>query len=115
MISPECYGYQGNILRVDLSDGKVTSEKLDLTALRKSVGGASLGIKLLSDEMPLGADWSDPANRLFLGAGPLGGTRIERSGAIAVATKGALTMGLQAPKQMASLGRTSGPPVLTPS
>lgn len=35
------------------------------------MGGAALGIKYLCDEVPPGVAWSDPANRLFLGTGPL--------------------------------------------
>jgi aldehyde:ferredoxin oxidoreductase len=93
MNSPECYGYQGNILRVDLSGGKAVSERLDDAVLKKYIGGACLGIKLLYDEVPPGVAWNDRSNRLFIGSGPLGGTRIEGSGTIAVVTKGALTNG----------------------
>lgn len=88
------YGYNGRILRVDLTNGKMVSESLDEATLRKHVGGASLGIKFLYDEVPPGIEWDDPENRLFIGSGPLGGTRIEGSGAIAVVTKGALTNGI---------------------
>jgi aldehyde:ferredoxin oxidoreductase len=87
-------GYLGRILRIDLTKGKVVSESIDETILRKYVGGASLGIKFLYDEVPPGVEWHDPENRLFIGSGPLGGTRIEGSGAIAVVTKGPLTNGM---------------------
>jgi aldehyde:ferredoxin oxidoreductase len=88
------YGYAGRVLRVDLTSGKTVSETLDEATLRKYVGGASLGIKFIYDEVPLGVEWHDPENRLFIGSGPLGGTRIEGSGTIAVVTKGALTNGI---------------------
>ncbi|MFH1122142.1 MAG: aldehyde ferredoxin oxidoreductase C-terminal domain-containing protein, partial [Pseudomonadota bacterium] len=52
------------------------------------------GIRLLYDEVPPGVAWSDPQNRLFLGSGPLGGTKIGGSGTTAVVTKGALTNGM---------------------
>jgi aldehyde:ferredoxin oxidoreductase len=87
-------GYLGRILRIDLTEGKVVSESIDETILRKYVGGASLGIKFLYDEVPPGVEWHDSENRLFIGSGPLGGTRIEGSGATAVVTKGALTNGI---------------------
>jgi aldehyde:ferredoxin oxidoreductase len=87
-------GYLGRILRIDLSERKVVSESIDEITLRKYVGGASLGIKFLYDEVPPGVEWQGPGNRLFIGSGPLGGTRIEGSGAIAVVTKGALTNGI---------------------
>ena len=39
------YGYKGDLLRVDLTQGKNLSEPLDEALLRKYVGGATLGIK----------------------------------------------------------------------
>ena len=87
-------GYTNRILRVDLTTRSITSELIDELTLRKSIGGASLGIKFLYDEVAPGVEWNDPENRLFIGSGPLGGTRIEGSGAIAVVTKGALTNGV---------------------
>ena len=86
--------YSARILRVDLTNRLITSESVEGAALRKSIGGAGLGIKFLYDEVAPGTEWNDPANRLFIGSGPLGGTRIEGSGAIAVVTKGALTNGI---------------------
>ncbi len=94
MVSVEMNGYLGRVLRVDLSNGKITSEVVDQTTLRKSVGGTSLGIRVLYDEVSPGVEWNDSENRLFIGSGPLGGTSIEGSGAIAVVTKGALTNGI---------------------
>lgn len=90
----QSHGYTGKVLRVDLTNGKMISETLDEATLRKYIGGASLGIKFLYDEVPPGVEWSDPENRLFFGSGPLGGTRIGGSGTIAVVTKGALTNGI---------------------
>ncbi len=87
-------GYTNGILRVDLTKGDTAVEPLDEAFLRKYVGGAALGIKFLFDEVPPGIAWNDPENRLFFGAGPLGGTRVGGSGGIAVVTKGALTNGM---------------------
>lgn len=94
METPTNMGYTYRLLRVDLTKRSVTSESIDETVLRKSTGGASLGIQLLYDEVAPGVEWNDPGNRLFIGSGPLGGTRIEGSGSIAVVTKGALTNGV---------------------
>ena len=88
------HGYTNGILRVDLTKGDTNVQPLDGVFLRKYVGGAALGIKLLFDEVPPGVAWNDPENRLFIGSGPLGGTRIGGSGSIAVVTKGALTNGM---------------------
>jgi aldehyde:ferredoxin oxidoreductase len=90
----QVYGFTGRILRVDLSAGKSAVTSFDKDTLRKYVGGAALGIKTLYDEVPPGTEWSDPENRLFLFSGPLGGTRVGGSGAIAVVTVGALTNGI---------------------
>ncbi len=92
--SRQIYGYNGRIMRVDLSEEKNTIELLDEDTLRKYIGGATLGIKYLYDEVSPETDWSDPENRLILCSGPLGGTRIGGSGAIAVVSKGALTNGV---------------------
>jgi len=54
MTTSQISGYLGRILRVDLTRQKVVSESLDETTLRKYVGGASLGIKFLYDEVPPG-------------------------------------------------------------
>ena len=81
MASKIHYGYAGKVRRVDES------------TLRKYVGGTSLGVKYLYDEVPPGVAWSDPANRLFLGSGPLGGTTVPGSGTFSVVTKGPLTDG----------------------
>jgi len=89
----EIYGYTGKLLRVDLSNGSIISETLDEATLRKYIGGVSLGAKFLYDEVPTGLEWSAPENRLCLFSGPLGGTRVGGSGAIACVTKGALTNG----------------------
>jgi len=87
------YGYAGKILRVDLSNGDIIPETLDEALLRKYIGGVSLGAKFLYDEVPPGIEWSAPENRIFLGSGPLGGTKIGGSGTIIGVTKGALTHG----------------------
>ncbi len=92
--TPRVYGYAGKILRVNLTAGKCIGEQLDEAVLRKYIGGAALGIKYIYDEVPPELDWSSPENRLFLGTGPLGGTRIGGSGSICVVTKGAMTNGI---------------------
>ena len=92
----ELYGYSGKLLRIDLTNEKVTEENPDEATLRKWVGGTGLGAKYLFDEVPAGVGWADAENRLILTTGPLGGTRIGGSGTVALVTKGALTNGAAA-------------------
>jgi aldehyde:ferredoxin oxidoreductase len=89
-------GYNGKILRIDLTRERVSEEDLDETTLRKWIGGTGLGAKFLFDEVPAGVEWADEGNRLILASGPLGGTSIGGSGTVAVITKGALTNGATA-------------------
>lgn len=88
------WGYTGKLLRVNLTNKESSTDILENDFLRKFIGGATLGIKYIYDEVPPGVGWSNPENRLFLGTGPLGGTRVGGSGSIAVVTKGALTGGI---------------------
>jgi aldehyde:ferredoxin oxidoreductase len=88
------YGYNGKLLRVDLSRKKTNVEALDEAELRKYVGGATLGIRHVYKEVSPRVNWADAENRMFFFSGPLTGTRVQGSGAIAVATKGALTNGM---------------------
>jgi aldehyde:ferredoxin oxidoreductase len=87
-------GYAGQILRIDLTARNHKIESLPESMLRKYMGGAALGIKFIFDEVPDGIDYYAPQNKLFLGSGPLGGTRIGGSGSTSVVTKGALTGGI---------------------
>jgi aldehyde:ferredoxin oxidoreductase len=98
-------GWTARILRVDLTHRTTASELIDESVLRKSPGGASLGIKMLYDEVNPGVAWNDPENRLFIGSGPLGGTKVEGSGSIAVVTKGALTNGVASSQANGYFGR----------
>jgi aldehyde:ferredoxin oxidoreductase len=93
-INDQIYGYNGKLLRVDLSKQKTTIDKLEEPFLRKYLGGAAMGIKYMYDEVPAGVEWQSPENRLFFGAGPLSGTRVGGSGCIAAVTKGAMTNGI---------------------
>jgi len=86
-------GYAGKFLRVDMSEGKLSDEVFDEATLRKYLGGTGIGSKILYEEVPPDADWSDPVNRVTIGSGPLGGTAVGGSGTISIVTKGALTGG----------------------
>lgn len=98
-------GFTNRVLRVDLTKRSITTEAIEESVLRKSVGGAALGIQIIYNEVPPGVEWKDPENRLFIGTGPLGGTKVEGSGSIAVVTKGALTNGMASSQANGYFGR----------
>jgi len=87
------YGYAGKVLRVDLTNERLTEEVLDEATLRKWVGGVGIGVMYLDREVPAGVSWDDPENRLIVSTGPLAGTRMGGSGTICINTKGCLTNG----------------------
>jgi aldehyde:ferredoxin oxidoreductase len=85
--------YAGEMLRVDMSSGKVDRFTVSEDTLRSFIGGTGLGAKFLYDEVRPGVDWSDPDNRLIFAIGPLNATAIGGSGSISVVSKGPLTNG----------------------
>jgi len=86
-------GFAGKYLRVDLTEGKLGDQVFDEATQRKYLGGVGMGSKILYEEVPPDSDWSDPANRVIIASGPLGGTAVGGSGTITIVTKGALTGG----------------------
>ena len=86
-------GYAGKFLRVDLTFERLSDVVFNEETLRKYVGGTGIGTKILYDEVPPKAQWSDPVNRITIASGPLGGTITPGSGTISLVTKGALTNG----------------------
>jgi len=85
--------YLGRLLRVDLTNKKVTEEVLDQEMVRKYVGGTGFGARILYNEVTPGVEWAHPDNRIILATGPLGGTRMAGSGTFSLVTKGPLTGG----------------------
>lgn len=92
-MSAEVKGYAGKMLRVDLTEEKTWDWFPAEETLRKYLGGTGIGAKILYDEVPPNADWSDPVNRMTIASGPLGGTSIGGSSTVSIVTKGALTGG----------------------
>ena len=86
-------GYAGRILRVDLSTGRTWTEEVDPQMARTYVGGASLGAKILWEEVPPEVTWDHPDNRLIMATGPLAGTPVWGNGTLNVVTRGAMTNG----------------------
>jgi len=74
------YGYAGRILHVDLTTGKIETEPLKEELARKYIGGIGLGIRLLLEHCPPGAEPLGPENPLILTTGPLSGTMAPTGG-----------------------------------
>ncbi|NLN15831.1 MAG: aldehyde ferredoxin oxidoreductase family protein [Firmicutes bacterium] len=85
------YGWMGTILRVNLSTGAITKEKLDENLARDYIGARGLASKTLYDELPPRTDPFDPANLLIFAAGPLTGTAATSASRYNVVTKSPLT------------------------
>ena len=84
-------GYLEKILRVNLSGGKITIEKLKEETQKKYLGGSGLAARILYDELKPGIDPLGPENKLVFATGPLTGTKVPSSGRHLVAAKSPLT------------------------
>lgn len=85
------YGWQGRILRVNLSNGKIRKEPLNEELAHKYVGGKGLNIGLLFDEIKPGIDPLGPDNKLIFGVGPACGTLVPGNGRFTVSAKSPLS------------------------
>ncbi len=65
-------GWAGSILRVNLSNGSITTQ--DTLLYKDFVGGMGVAYKIMWDEVPAGTRPYDEANKIIFGAGPLTGT-----------------------------------------
>lgn len=84
-------GYNGKVLRVDLSANIIGEETLDEKVLRAYVGGTGLGARYLYAEVKPGVQWSDADNRIMFFTGPLAGTKVSGTGTFSVVSKGPMT------------------------
>lgn len=79
------------LLRVNLSNGKITKEPIAEALVRQFIGGRGLATKLLTDSMDARTDAFDAANPLIFATGPLTGTFAPTGGRYMVVTKSPLT------------------------
>ena len=86
-------GWNGRILRVNLSSGEIRFQDYGVDFARKFMGGRGLAIKILWDELIPGTDALSPENILIFATGPLTGLTIPSSGKMVVASKSPLTNG----------------------
>lgn len=83
--------YNGEVLRVNLTERTIKTEPLDLDMAVKYIGGRGLGTKMLLDEGCATVDPLSPANKLIYITGPMTGTAVPTGGRYMVVTKSPLT------------------------
>jgi len=86
-------GWNGKLLRVDLTKGKSVAQEYDQSLAKNFLGGRGFAIKILWDELRKGIDAFSPENKLVFAAGPLTGFPLPSSGKLVVAAKSPLTGG----------------------
>jgi aldehyde:ferredoxin oxidoreductase len=99
------FAWMGQILRIDLSSGKVSKERLDMAMLRDYIGARGLGSKIFADEVAPNVDPLAPENKVIFMTGPLTGTLATSGGRYNVITKGPLNGTIAA----SNSGGTFGP------
>lgn len=83
--------WQNKVLRVNLTEGRITTEPLNMQWAQEYLGERGLATKYLMEGMDPMADAMSPENMLIFATGPLTGTMSSTSGRFAVVTKGPLT------------------------
>jgi aldehyde:ferredoxin oxidoreductase len=84
-------GWTGKILRVNLTDGAIRSEPLNMEWAAKYLGQRGLASRYLVEEIDPKCDPLGPGNKMIFATGPLTGTCASTGGRYSVVTKGALT------------------------
>ena len=84
-------GYQGKVLRVDLTNEKITTEPLNREWAKEFIGGKGLGARYLFEELKPGTDPMSPENILSIWTGPLVGTMTPLTGRYVIVSKSPLT------------------------
>jgi len=85
------FGWTGTILRVNLTDGTIKKEALNLKDAKQYLGARGLGTKIMMNEVDPKVDPFSPDNKLIFMTGPLTGTFASSPGRYEVITKAPLT------------------------
>ncbi|MBP1926178.1 aldehyde:ferredoxin oxidoreductase [Sedimentibacter acidaminivorans] len=84
-------GWTEKLIRVNLCDGKISVEKLNMDDAKLYIGGRGLGSKYLYDEIDPEIDPLSPKNKLIFMTGPMTGTYASCAGRFNVVAKAPLT------------------------
>ena len=85
------YGYAGRVLRINLSEGTVSTEPLDVDEARLFLGGRGFNAHKLYRELDAGIDPLGPENKLMIATGPIVGTMFPTASRFNVSAKSPLT------------------------
>jgi len=86
-------GSTHRLLRVNLTNGKIETERLSEETIRDFLGGKCLGAKILYEELEPGIDPLGPDNKLVFAAGPLTGALFPGNSRYVVMAKSPITGG----------------------
>ena len=93
MTEKKLMGYNGVILRVDLSTKKITNEPITESFCRQYLGGVGFIAYYLWKELKPGIDALSPDNKIIFAIGPLSGLQLPGSGRNCIGAKSPLTGG----------------------
>ncbi|SHH28199.1 aldehyde ferredoxin oxidoreductase family protein [Clostridium grantii] len=85
------YGYNGKVLRINLTDRTIKRESLDLNMAKKFIGSRGIGVKTMLDEVDPMIDALSEENKIIIATGPLTAAPVPTSGRYMVITKSPLT------------------------
>ena len=83
-------GYNGKVLRINLTEGKISTEPLNKDLAKKYLSGRGLAGKMFYDEVAADVDALSPENTMYIATGVLAGTNAPTSGRFMVVTKSPL-------------------------
>ncbi|GAI91683.1 unnamed protein product, partial [marine sediment metagenome] len=84
-------GYQGTLLRINLTSGKIGEEKLTDNLVENYLGGRGIASKILMDEVKANIDPLGPENKIIFITGPLTATVIPTTSRLCISAKSPLT------------------------
>ncbi len=85
------YGWNGKVLRINLTNMEYRAENIEEKILKEYIGGRGLGAKILYDEVKPDVDPLSEQNKLIFSVGPLTGTAAPTAGRYSVTAKSPLT------------------------
>ena len=84
-------GMNNQVLHINLTAQKISTEDLDDLILTNFLGGRGLGVKLFSNNVPKGIDPLSEKNPLIFSIGPVTASVVPTSGRFSLVTKSPLT------------------------